>query len=59
MGEVETVYANLIRRFARAFKDGDKVLQDEIEASLRLFEKLWPEDVKRWNDRFGDRPANQ
>jgi hypothetical protein len=55
MTEIEATYGQLIRRFAQAYREKDKPLQDEIDSAMKLFEKLWPEDIKRWNDRYGDK----
>ncbi len=49
---VETVYGYLIVAFRRSHYDGEMDKSLRIDAAIRLLEEMWPDDCKRWNDRF-------
>ena len=55
---VESVYGSLIMKFRVACRDGNKDLAERVDAAIRLFEELWPDDCKRWNDRFSDKEGD-
>jgi hypothetical protein len=49
----EHAYGNLLNEFRRAHSSGEKAKADRIDVAITLFEELWPEDCKRWRERFG------
>lgn len=56
---IETAYACLIGKMAKAARDENKDLSERIYDAIKLFEELWPEDCKRWNERYlRIKPAN-
>lgn len=53
MGCVEQVYGYLLNAMRRAHSAGDMEKRERIYAAALVIEELWPDDVKRWDERFG------
>ena len=49
----EQVYGNLLNAMRRAHNAGDMEKRERIYAAALVMEELWPEDCKRWSERFG------
>ena len=52
MSPMETAYSNLLNAFRHAHNDGAIDLRDRIDAAIKLFEELWPDAVKSFEDKF-------
>ena len=49
---IEIVYGYLVRRHAKAMHVGNEPLRLRIWATIELFYEFWPEETKRWEDRY-------
>lgn len=49
--DVEMVYGYLLTKFMRA----DDAMRPRLDATIILFEELWPEDTAKWKARFSPR----
>lgn len=50
--EIELVYSYLLNAFRQAHSKGDTDTGNKVLIAVEVMETLWPDDTKRWSDRF-------
>lgn len=56
MTDIECVYGYLVGQHAHALREGDADKATRIFNALDVFHELWPDDVRRWENRIKQEP---
>lgn len=59
MTPVEHTYMLLLHEHYNAARKGDEALRERIFQASNVMKELWPDDVARFEAKFGNKPKDQ